>query len=164
MIMLRITLSASARAAASILDFVEGLVKAEADAVRVDAVEPVQDKAKSTKHKAQVLGTPPAVASATAEPLITNPFVASAVEGSGGRVQSRIRPGQNRVVYLPVRPGPDATIVGVPARILRHLEGTPSGMSAKDIEVDLGLRRKSVESALWHLRTIGAVQSVSVTA
>ena len=158
-IMLSITLKASARAAAAILDFAENLAKTDEGAVRIESVEPVLVKARGTKRRVPVLKTPAIIAPIEAP---VNPFVAQAVEHSSRRIVPVIRPGRNRVIYTLVSPAPDAVIVGVPARIVQHLAGT-RGMSAKDIEVDLGLKRKSVESALYHLRTVGAVESVDIT-
>ena len=161
MIMLTIVLKASATTAMAILKLVDDMASADTNAINVMNV-----KAVSCGEPHERNGIPSPVQPVTA----SNPFVAQAVESSSmrKRIQAQKAPpsGRNRVVYEVVGPAPmGADINGVPARILKHLTtfaGTGDGMSAKQIEVQLGLKRKSVESALYLLRTLGVVQSIAV--
>jgi Fe2+ or Zn2+ uptake regulation protein len=56
----------------------------------------------------------------------------------------------------------DAVIFGQPRQILDLLSSYPDGLSAKEVETISRLKQKSVESALYSLRTQGVVHSVSV--
>lgn len=162
--MLTMTLKASAKATAEILAFVEGradvVVQAIGPPVRVNQRTP--RGLSSGRTVAEARG---AEAHRQAPEGLSNPFVTQAVEQSTVvRLRApHVHLGRNRVVYVLSSPVPDDVVVGVPARVMQLLSSHASGMSAKDIETTAGLKRKSVESALYHLRTIGAVQSVGVT-
>ena len=157
MIQFTITLNAvSARLTAEVLDFVEGL--------NADIVFDVIATQAATRTVKATNATP-----VHAPVTIGNSFVTQAVESSSmrKRIQAQKAPpsGRNRVIYEVTGTPPEGAVIkGVPAQIMNHLMtyvGSHS-MSAKQIEVQLGLKRKSVESALYLLRTLGVVQSIAV--
>ena len=183
MIQFTITLKAvSARLTAEVLNFVEGLnadivfdVTATQTATRTAkaaSAKPVHaPKAMHDSEECHFQGPPgwqPRIAPVQPVTAI-NPFVTQAVESSSMRkrihAQKAQPSGRNRVIYEVTGTPPEGAVIkGVPAQIMNHLMtyvGSHS-MSAKQIEVQLGLKRKSVESALYLLRTLGVVQSIAI--
>ena len=170
MIMFNIVLKASAVAARAVLDLVENISSMDADAIQVVSLESYTVTKDLPVPLARGCGGRHNRPCPPVQPVTTgNPFVEHAVESSSmrKRIQAQKAPpsGRNRVVYEVTGSAPEgATIRGVPASIMNHLTtyaGSHS-LSAKDIEVQLGLKRKSVESALYLLRTLGVVQSITI--
>jgi hypothetical protein len=182
-ILLRITIQASARAAANILNYIEEVVEDRTNTgeVTVESVEPVAVpiKHRSPRRAAGPLPSGRTVAearSADAGPQARNrqapgtdlnPFVAQAVESSTSvhaRVATPIHvPGRNRVIYMLTSPAPEgAVIFGQPRQVLDLLAIHPAGLSAKEVETISRLKQKSVESALHSLRVQGVIHSVEV--
>ena len=176
MITFTVVLKASSVITQAILKFAEDI--ANASALEVVSIDAIPASAKPVIDEECHFQGPPgwrprieAKQSAHPVPPITasNPFVTQAVESSSMRkriqVQKATPSGRNRVVYEVTGSAPEgATIRGVPASIMNHLTtyaGSHS-LSAKDIEVQLGMKRKSVESALYLLRTLGVVQSIAI--
>ena len=172
MIMFTIGLKASAVAARAILDLVEDISSMDADAIQVVSLESYTVTKDLPVPLARGCGGRHNRPCPPVQPVTTgNPFVEQAVESSSMRkriqAQKASPSGRNRVVYEVVGSVPPGTHVkGVPARILKHLMtyagSNGDGMSAKAIEVQLGMKRKSVESALYLLRTLGVVQSIAI--
>ena len=167
MTMFTLVLKVSATAIGDVLTLVANLAKTDIlEVMHVESI-PVKDapspRGYGGRH-ARPCPDPPV------QPITAgNPFVAQAVESSSmrKRIQAQKAPpsGRNRVIYEVTGTPPEGAVIkGVPAQIMNHLmtyAGSHS-MSAKQIEVQLGLKRKSVESALYLLRTLGVVQSIAI--
>lgn len=176
---LRITIIASAKAAGDIMQYMDVNLDAhDASVVGVEIVDPGQvrrgtPRALASGRHAAVFGVAEARSAeahrqAPGTPTnreVLNPYVVQAVQSSGGHVSvaaPAVPSGRNRVIYMLVNPAPEAVVVGIPRQVLDLLSVYPDGMSAKEVEEISRLRRKSVESALYNLRTQGMIESIAV--